>query len=204
MLDSSSSEDDGDTPSPNPHASILSEGHHNFVFGYSSSRLSLIDLHPPPEDIVKLWQVYLSSVDPLLKVSHAPTTQAQVLHAKDDLENVSRATEALMFSIYFASVTSMDDDQCRDMLGQEKSILTEKYWFATEQALARAGFLNTPELVVLQAFVLFLVCLPFFRPTTFVSSLVVDLRFRVPQYWPSLTVIRSVSAVTMARASCGP
>jgi hypothetical protein len=162
MLNSSSSEDDEDTPSPNSHqSSTLSEGHHNFVFGYSSSRLSLIDLHPPPEDIVKLWQVYLSSVDPLLKVSHAPTTQEQVLRAKDDLENVSKSTEALMFSIYFASVTSMDDEQCREILGEEKSILTDKYWFATEQALARAGFLNTPELVVLQAFVLFLVCSPF-------------------------------------------
>lgn len=40
----------------------------------------------------------------------------------------------------------------------EKSFLLDRYRFAVEQALARAGFLNTSKLVTLQAFVLYLIC----------------------------------------------
>lgn len=45
----------------------------------------------------------------------------------------------------------------RTNFGLEKSKLITQYRFALEQALAKAEFLLTPELVVLQAFILFLV-----------------------------------------------
>lgn len=47
--------------------------------------------------------------------------------------------------------------QVKTNFGVEKSKLTTQYRFALEQALAKAEFLVSPELVVLQAFILFLV-----------------------------------------------
>ncbi len=48
--------------------------------------------------------------------------------------------------------------QVRTNFGVEKAYLIKQYRFGVEQALARAGFLNTNEIVTVQAFVLFLVC----------------------------------------------
>lgn len=55
--------------------------------------------------------------------------------------------------------------------GVEKDTLIRKYRFGTEQALARAGFLNTNEIVTVQAFVLFLICVRRHDDTRFVWSL---------------------------------
>lgn len=48
--------------------------------------------------------------------------------------------------------------QVRTNFGVEKDYLEKQYRFGVEQALAKAGFLNTNEIVTVQAFVLFLVC----------------------------------------------
>lgn len=68
----------------------------------------------------------------------------------------------------------------RNDLGVEKDQLLKQYRFATEQALARAGFLNTNEIVTVQAFVLFLVCVRRYDDTRFVWSLTA-LAFRIAQ-----------------------
>ncbi|CAL3972910.1 unnamed protein product, partial [Diplocarpon coronariae] len=41
-------------------------------------------------------------------------------------------------------------------LGLNKDVLLKQYRFGVEQALAKAGFLNTEEIVTVQALVLFL------------------------------------------------
>lgn len=59
----------------------------------------------------------------------------------------------------------------RNDLGLEKDVLLKRYRFGTEQALARADFLNTNEIVTVQAFVLFLICVRRHDDTRFVWSL---------------------------------
>ena len=114
-------------------------------------------LHPPPCQILVYWQTFKDGIDPLIKAVHIPTIEPLVVRAKDSLEDLSRGFEALLFAIYFAAVTSLTAQECRDVIGEEKITLLSKYRFGVEQALARAGFLNTQELVLLQAFVIFLV-----------------------------------------------
>jgi hypothetical protein len=58
--------------------------------------------------------------------------------------------------------------------------LIRQYRFGVEQALARAGFLNTNEIVTVQAFVLFLVCVRRHDDTKFVWSLT-GLALRIAQ-----------------------
>ncbi|KAK6845968.1 C6 transcription factor [Apiospora arundinis] len=50
----------------------------HLLFGSRSSHnaVDLSTLHPEPIQIFRLWQIYLDNVDPLLKVTHTPTSRA--------------------------------------------------------------------------------------------------------------------------------
>lgn len=118
---------------------------------------SVTDLHPPAVQIFQLWQIYLDNVNPLLKVTHTPTLQGQLIEAAANPSKMSKPLEALLFSIYYIAVMSLTDEQVRDTFKEEKSRLMSKYHRGTQQALVNAGFMRTSDLVVLQAFLLYLV-----------------------------------------------
>lgn len=65
-------------------------------------------------------------------------------------------------------------------MGVEKDVLLKQYRFGVEQALARAGFLNTEEIVTVQALVLFLVCVRRHDDSRFVWSMT-GLALRIAQ-----------------------
>ena len=119
--------------------------------------MTLIDLHPQPVLIFRLWQTFLDNVNPLTKIIHAPTLQQSILDATGNLEHVSKGLETLMFAIYNFAVTSSSNAYCENMLGEAKTTLLARYRRGTQQALIRAEFLKSSELTVLQAFVLYLV-----------------------------------------------
>jgi hypothetical protein len=133
----------------------------NFLFAGRPSRQSLLHLHPNPIQIFKLWQVFLDGVNPLTKIIHAPTVQQRILDAASDLESVSPELEALMFAIYSSAFLSMSDEEARKLFDEPKATLLTRYRQAAQQALVNAGVLGTSELIVLQAFLLFIVGLIF-------------------------------------------
>ncbi|KAI4593423.1 hypothetical protein KJ359_009313 [Pestalotiopsis sp. 9143b] len=151
------SDDDGSTPDEHhPHNELLTD-HHAFVLGYRSSDVDLRKLHPLPSQIPFIWQVYVENVDPLVKILHIPTMNPIIRKIRSDMDNLPAGLEALMFSIYYAAITSLEDDEVRTNFGAEKSHLIRQFRYGTEQALAKANFLNTSDIVVIQAFALFLV-----------------------------------------------
>ncbi len=79
-----------------------------------------------------------------------------------DLQNVSEALEALMFSIYASAIMSLRNEECLELTGAPKLQLLERYHKVTQRALSRVGLLGTLDVVALQAAVLFLhsVCQP--------------------------------------------
>ena len=83
-----------------------------------------------------------------------------------------------MFAIYFAAVTSITEEQCQASLDMDKTSLLKKYRFATQQALARSGFLSADNVVALQALVIFLVRqnLASFNFNKHLADQVVDMR----------------------------
>lgn len=83
--------------------------HHAFILGYRSADVDLRPLHPLPSQIPYMWQVYKENVDPIAKVLHVPTVEKLVNQTRKDLDNLTPANEALMFAIYFAAITSMDE-----------------------------------------------------------------------------------------------
>lgn len=87
--------------------------HHTFILGYRSADVDLRPLHPLPSQIPYMWQVYKENVDPIVKVLHVPTVERLVNQTRKDLDNLTPANEALMFAIYFAAITSMDENDVR-------------------------------------------------------------------------------------------
>ncbi|KAH8809020.1 hypothetical protein F5884DRAFT_390978 [Xylogone sp. PMI_703] len=120
---------------------------------------SLYPLHPDPIRIFRLWQTFLDNVNPLSKPFHAPTVQQQILKWSSNLRNVPRGFEALMFSIYLASVRSLTDLECQDIMGEPRDTLLTKFANGAQQALVNARFLKSYDIVVLQAFTLFLLAI---------------------------------------------
>lgn len=62
-----------------------------------------------------------------------------------------------MFAIYLASIASLTDAECHDIMGEPKNILLARFVHGAQQALVNAKFLRSSDIVVLQALTLFLV-----------------------------------------------
>ncbi|KAL2159370.1 hypothetical protein VTH06DRAFT_2373 [Thermothelomyces fergusii] len=149
------SEDDA-TPESTDHDKGFMD-HQSFIFGYRSADVDLKSLHPLPSQIPFIWQVYQENVDPILKVVHVPTMGKVIKEFQQNLDSLSPSMEALMFSIYYATITSLEEEDVKLNFRTEKSVLIQKYRFAVEQALAKAEFLTKPDFAVVQALMLFLV-----------------------------------------------
>ena len=163
-------EDEEDYPSPGSGSSA-SANHQGFIFSFSSTILSLRNFHPTPEQIPIYWSIFKTNVDPVIKLLHIPHYENMVFQASRDLDHISKPIEVLMFTIYFSALTTLSADDCIVQLGLEKQAALRRYRFAVEQALARAGFLNTQELVILQSVLLFLTCVRRSDDTKYVWTL---------------------------------
>lgn len=152
-------DEEGDYPSPDSgSASSASANSQGFLFNFSSTVHSLRNFHPPARQIPMYWRIFKENVDPVFRILHRPTTEKLISEAVRNLDHLSKTTEATMFSIYFAVVTSTSPDDCVTLLGFDKDAGLKKYRFAFEQSLARANFLSTQEADLLQCLTLFLTC----------------------------------------------
>ncbi|KAI9697150.1 MAG: hypothetical protein M1820_007885 [Bogoriella megaspora] len=150
-------EEEGMSPTT-PHSQLSSELQ-GFIFGYSSSNVDMSRLHPPRQSLPLYIKIFKENVDPVVKILHMPSTEPILMAQLENLHKLPKGLEVLFFSIYYAAITSLTQMECREHFGEERSALLERYQFAVQQALARANFLVTEEIVVLQAFALFLLCL---------------------------------------------
>lgn len=128
-------------------------------FGSQNADLDLSPLHPSSIQIIRLFQIYLDNVNPLLKVTHMPTVQGRIIEAAANPVNIDRDLEALMFSFYCMAVTSLTDQECVNMFGSPRKDLLTGYQFACQQALAKCEFLRTSSRDCLTAMFLYLVSL---------------------------------------------
>lgn len=135
------------------------ENHDEFLFGAGSSKtnVELSTLHPEQMQIIRLWQIYLDNVNPLLKITHSPTLQARILDAVGDLRAISPEFEALIFGIYCVSVLSLTGDECLRLFSSPKNHLLSGYQFACRQALLKCKVLRTNSRDCLTALFLYLV-----------------------------------------------
>jgi hypothetical protein len=127
------------------------------LFGSSTSQTALRSLHPEPVQIFKLWQSYLENINPLVKLFHAPTVQQLISDASGDLNELPRNLEALLFGIYCIALESMADGECMSTLGISKSVARQRFRGGAQCALVNASLMKSSDMMVLQAFVLFVV-----------------------------------------------
>ncbi|OKO93642.1 hypothetical protein PENSUB_11921 [Penicillium subrubescens] len=154
ILDHSSS-DEEDVPSPE---SSHSGSHDGFLFGFYSLSHSLREFHPNLPKVSMFWEAYRENVAPLITIVHKGTARTLLVEAAQNPDSLDKNNEALVFAIYLSAIVSLGPEQCMARFGEERSTLVKRYRFAVEQALSRAGLLNTQSLVLIQAAVLFLIC----------------------------------------------
>lgn len=82
--------------------------------------------HPSPVTVSILWHWYLDTVDPVLKVSHTPSVQKDVMLVIKEETFGDVAKQCLLFAIFYASIISMPSTTCLDKLGEDKPTLLER------------------------------------------------------------------------------
>ncbi|KAH8806099.1 putative fungal-specific transcription factor [Xylogone sp. PMI_703] len=116
----------------------------------------LAELHPPLRILPILQEIFIDRVDPLMKILHLPTFWPSLMGAVQNPRNVSKSLQALIFSFYLATVSFLEEVECFDIFGDQKSFLYMRYRLATRRALVNARFLSTSNIVTLQAYATFM------------------------------------------------
>ncbi|CAJ0542327.1 Ff.00g000220.m01.CDS01 [Fusarium sp. VM40] len=129
---------------------------HALVLSCNPPDSNLSSQHPSPSQIPFYWQTFVENVHPLVKLLHIPTLSKTIRSIQGRVRSLGPPEEALIFAIYFAAVGSMALEEVWELLGQEKQTLINQYRCATEQALARANFMTSADLMTLQAFILYI------------------------------------------------
>ncbi|QUC21594.1 uncharacterized protein UV8b_05837 [Ustilaginoidea virens] len=151
-----SSEDDEEESTIHRAFDIMFSNGDGFPFVFSGRQHSTAHCHPSPIHIFQLWQIYIDNVNSLLKITHVPSIQGQIIQASSNLENAPKNIEALMFGIYAIALQSMEDEDVEKMLKQSKKDASEQFFTSLQQALLNAGFMRTNDFISLQAYVLYL------------------------------------------------
>ncbi|ROW02361.1 hypothetical protein VSDG_02597 [Cytospora chrysosperma] len=106
-----SSDEGSDGPIIHHAFDKMFDGQDGFPFVIGGSTTPVTDFHPPGVQVLQLWQIYLEKVNPLLKITHTPTIQGQLVEAAANPAKIPKPLEALMFSIYFIAITAMTDEE---------------------------------------------------------------------------------------------
>ncbi|GKZ33049.1 hypothetical protein AbraIFM66950_002768 [Aspergillus brasiliensis] len=107
----------------------------------------------------RLLQIYTVQVDPILPVLQCSALWELVTPGGQYLDYPADhpAPRALGCAIGYMTITTLSSDQCSQEFGTPRGLLLDKYRSLTQLALDRVDYMNTDDLTVLQAFVLFLI-----------------------------------------------
>lgn len=114
--------------------------------------------YPQRRVAVRLWKVFVDSVDICVKVTHLPTAETILYTVTRDPTNASNENLAFCFAIYYASVTALPPDEVLDITGEDTKQALLRYRMCLEQSLAQADFLDNPTITLLQALAIYGAC----------------------------------------------
>ncbi|OAL36449.1 hypothetical protein AYO20_04345 [Fonsecaea nubica] len=109
--------------------------------------------------VLELWAVYRSHIDPVVKLIHCPSFSEHILRAASDSSAADCSLRALVFSICYAAVDVLSPGEIETRFRQKKAVLASLYMQRMHQALEEAASLHRSSLYVLQALVLHTICL---------------------------------------------
>jgi hypothetical protein len=114
--DESDSSEDEASPGKSPPTQELERTpseRHAFLFRHnlSPSAPNLHEFHPLPSQIPFLLDVFSENVNLFFRIVHIPTVTKMVRDLRGSgMTRLTPSNEALMFSIYYAAITSMEED----------------------------------------------------------------------------------------------
>lgn len=166
LLENDESSDD-DEPMTSPTSSCFESkaSPPSFVFPGSEASAAKDVQFPTDSQWSILFQLYFDNVHPLVMVQHRPTAERFFTSQKSLFSYGAfrfPSLQAVSYANFFAAVVSISDDECLEKLGEKKEILLARYKRGCEQALVKADYLNSMELVTLQAFCTYLVSMHYF------------------------------------------
>ncbi|RGP67101.1 hypothetical protein FSPOR_6157 [Fusarium sporotrichioides] len=131
---------------------------HAFLFQHdlSPSSHGNQDFTPLPSQIPFLLDVFEENINIIMYIVHMPTIRKMVRSSRGLTPSIDFKNQALLFSIYYAAITSMEDEDVVTNFGATKAELNLKFRRGLEQALAKADFLNDPDIVHVQSLTIFL------------------------------------------------
>ena len=120
----------------------------------ATSRLNL-----QPHIRHRLCDIFFRNVDPLFKILHRPSLQAFIKDGKPylDYKQDHQAPATLASAIYLCAVCTLEEVECQSIFNTSKKIVVAEFQRETESALAKADFVTTNDLTVLQAYIISLV-----------------------------------------------
>jgi hypothetical protein len=119
----------------------------------------VLEFYPDTKLALQLWNVYIKSVDPVLKLLHIPSIQSTVISTIVDPRSARSSTVALTFAIYFAAVTVLCHNNSNDPIDLhcETITLLKRFKISLDRLLLVTDIMNQPELTALQALTIYVV-----------------------------------------------
>ncbi|KAF3481325.1 VrtR2 [Arthroderma uncinatum] len=107
----------------------------------------------------QLCQVYLQNVDPIIKILHRPCLRRWMIDGERYLgyDEDHTSVRALESAVYYAAANTMTESQCQASFHASKSSIVAAHRKRCEGAIESASLLTTRDMIVLQAFVLYLI-----------------------------------------------
>ena len=139
-------------------AELTPLGHHALLLNHNI-RLTGNDasaLLPMASQIPFLLEVYSERVHAILALPHMPSLKSRLQQRRGALIERSPSEEALMFSVFYAAICSLDDEDVTSSFNVPKTELLSRYRTGLEYNLAKADFLNNPSSTLIEAFIIFL------------------------------------------------
>ncbi|KAI1136623.1 fungal-specific transcription factor domain-containing protein [Hypoxylon sp. FL0543] len=130
------------------------------LFPQAASQIQTAPAYPHLGQIRQLWQIYVHNVDPLVRVLHKPSIEQILNDASLGNHTIGPETMALLLAICYNAVSSLPPSQAGVGVAYDTASYIASFRTAVENALVNAQLLQTDDLRVLQAFVIFLTCLP--------------------------------------------
>ncbi len=163
---------------PSTEASVAPSALTGYLFCPLPSNTNI--QHPPPSHVRKLWTLYKQRFDPVVKILHLPTMEPRILSVVNSTARPSGSFELLLLAIYYAAVTSVNDEVCMDEFNASRQSLLSQYRQSFDTICLTTRLTESNDLPVLQALTIFLTVLR--RHDAHASWLLTGLVVRVAQY----------------------
>ena len=136
---------------------VGSAGYHGTILDVSEGVTACLQ-HPSSGEVHVLWEAYVTNVHPLVKLFFDWNKEPILHRAASDPADLSVGEQAFCFSTYFIAALSLSEEECKAKLNcPARSLLLDEFQFKAEAALIAAKYASTGEVIVLQAYLIYLV-----------------------------------------------